>query len=181
MKRFIITALLGLTLTLGFGCSGKDSIRTIRARAEKGEVGALYQLGLKYANGDEAPKDPTTAASWFRKAADQGHGEAQIALGRALVKADGVTKDPAQALKWYLKAAEQGYRAGQIAAGLMYLKGEGTPVDLVQGQVWLTVAEAKTHELDGQSLAAVEAQLSAAQKAEAAALAQALSKRLPKR
>jgi hypothetical protein len=68
-----------------------------------------------------------------------------------------------------------------MAAGLAYVRGEGTPVNLVQGYVWLTVADSKVHELEGNNLPAIAAQLSASQKAEAATLIQDLSKRFPKR
>jgi TPR repeat protein len=181
MLRTLTNVLLALTLALAFGCSGKDSIRTIRAKADKGDVVAQYELGVRYATGNEAPKDLTTAVSWFRRASEQGYTEAQFALGRALSKGEGVPKDPAGGLNWYVKAAERGHRAAQIAAGLAYVQGEGTPVDLVQGYVWLTVADSKIHELEGKNLPAIEAQLSAPQKAEAMSLIQDLSKRFPRR
>jgi TPR repeat protein len=181
MLRTPTTLLLAVTLVLGFGCSGKDSIRTLRAKADQGDVTAQYELGVRYATGHEAPKDLTTAVSWYRRASESGYAEAQVALGRALSKGEGMPKDPAGGLKWYLKAAERGNRSAQIAAGLAYLRGEGTPVDLVQGYAWLAVADAKIHELEGRNLAAIEAQLSPSQKAEAATLIQELSKQFRRR
>jgi hypothetical protein len=181
MLRPLTSVLLAISLALGFGCSGKDSIRTVRVKADKGDAAAQYDLAVRYATGNEAPKDLTTAVSWYRQAAEQGHAEAMFALGRALAKGEGVPRDPAGGLHWYLKAAEQGHRAAQVAAGLAYVRGEGTAVNLVQGYVWLTVADSKTHELAGTNLSALAAQLSAAQKAEAATLIQDLTKRFPKR
>ena len=156
-----------VVLLLLLGCSGKDSIKQVRARAMDGDAAAQFALGEKYARGEEVPTDRSTAVGWYRKAAQQGHAEAQLALGQAMTKGDGAPKDPAGALQWFRQAADRGIRSAQLELGLSYLNGVGTPADPVQAFAWLTVAGAQGHELSGQRLTDIEAKLSVGQKAEA--------------
>jgi hypothetical protein len=52
---------------------GDDTdLARLRAKAEKGNVIAQYNLGLAYAEGKTVPKDPVEAYVWLRLAADNG-------------------------------------------------------------------------------------------------------------
>ncbi|MBV5339892.1 MAG: sel1 repeat family protein [Deltaproteobacteria bacterium] len=53
---------------------------TFSIMAELGHVGAQFELGCMYANGQGVPQNDAEAVKWFRLAAEQGHAEAQFEL-----------------------------------------------------------------------------------------------------
>ena len=78
---------------------------TVKAKAEKGDATAQFNLGLMYMNDLGVEKDYAEAAKWYRKSAEQGNANAQNILGIMYEKGNGVEKDYVEALKWYNKAA----------------------------------------------------------------------------
>ena len=97
-----------------------------------------YELGVKYATGQDVQKDETRAVYWFNKAADQGYAAAQSELGfRYENGSGGLKKDDARGRSWYQKAAEQGNASAQNNLGLMYEQGQGgLAKDDVQAVFW---------------------------------------------
>ncbi len=83
------------------------AIRKFRPLAEQGELGAQYNLGLMYRNGQGVPQHDAEAVGWYRKAAEQGHAEAQFNLGVMYDNGLGVPQDYAQAHMWYNLAASR--------------------------------------------------------------------------
>lgn len=71
-------------------------LQELRARAEYGDAGAQFNLGLVYAKGDGVRQDDVKAARWFRKAAVQGTPDAQFYLGARHERGDGVPQDYVQ-------------------------------------------------------------------------------------
>jgi hypothetical protein len=63
--------LLAACLTPALQAEEAD-LAQLRAKAEKGNVLAQYNLGLAYADGTLGPKDPVEAYVWLRLAADNG-------------------------------------------------------------------------------------------------------------
>jgi hypothetical protein len=78
---------------------------TVKAKAEKGDATAQFNLGLMYMNDLGVEKDYAEAVKWYRKSAEQGNANAQNILGIMYEKGNGVEKDYVEALKWYNKAA----------------------------------------------------------------------------
>ena len=111
-------------------------MRQFRALAEEGHAGALFYLGVMYADGEGIPEDDGQAVSWFRKAAEQGNADAQYNLGVMHRNGEGVSEDDRQAVSWFRKAAEQGNARAQANLGLMYADGEGVPEDDRQAVSW---------------------------------------------
>jgi len=52
----------------------------LRQKAVAGDVDAAYQLGVRYRNGQGAPKDPAIAYDWLHRAALGGHPSAKVLL-----------------------------------------------------------------------------------------------------
>ena len=50
--------------------------------ADQGYVGAQYNIGLLYENGEGVKRDFSQARAWYQKAADQGYKDAEAALKR---------------------------------------------------------------------------------------------------
>src|SRR5260221_9728507 len=102
-----------------------------RAKAEKGDALAQFNLALMYFQGIGCAKNPAEGVKWCRSAAEQGSARAQNTLG-VIYNADGAAKDEAEACRWYRKAAEQGDAMAQLNLGVMYAKGTGVVKDEVE-------------------------------------------------
>ena len=96
----------------------------------------LYNIGLRYYNGDGVTQDYAKAVNCFRQAAEQGYATAQNNLGDCYYDGQGVTQDYAQAVSWYRKAAKQGDTAAQFRLGFCYEYGRGVSKDYAQAADW---------------------------------------------
>ena len=83
-------------------------------KAEGGEAGVGYKMGLLNAAGKGGTRDLVTVRDYIRKSAEQGYAEAQVSVGEMYEDGRGVPKDEAKALDWYLKAATQGDASAQL-------------------------------------------------------------------
>lgn len=86
-------AVLALLLAGQVSCSKRNptennvlTLVNIRAKAEKGDAEAQYELGKRCFKGEGTIRDVVEAVGWYRKAAEQNHASAQFNLG-ILVKA----------------------------------------------------------------------------------------------
>src|SRR6266478_2626468 len=82
-------------------------IKEVKAKAEAGDADSQVELGLRYLDGKEVPKNQVEAVKWYRKAAEQNYAKAQHNLGFGYGHGEGVVKDQVEAVKLYRKAAEQ--------------------------------------------------------------------------
>ena len=88
-----------------------------KAKAEKGDAQAQYEMGLAYTDGAGVANDDVEALKWYRRAAEQGYSPAQTAIGNCYFTGRGVTSNWLEAVQWYDKAAEQGCAAAQERLG----------------------------------------------------------------
>ena len=124
-----------------YGKNGKkvdyaESLKWFRKAAKQGNIGAQYNLGVMYTEGQGVTKDLTKAVKWFHKAAEQGHSSAQNNLGAFYNNGIGVAQDYTESVKWYQKAAEQGHAVAQYNLGIMYSKGQGVSLDFTEAIKW---------------------------------------------
>jgi len=119
-------------------------IDALRVRAEAGDAGAQFNLGLRYAVGAGVPEDLAEAVRWYRLAADQGDASAHYNLGLRYENGQGVPQDDAEAVRWYRLAADQGHAIGQYNLGVKYANGEGVPQDFVQAHMWANLAASRS-------------------------------------
>jgi len=98
---------------------------------------AEYQLGMKYALGDEVAQDYARAFEYYSKAAEKNHVAAQYELGVLYRDGKGVARDYNQARYWYEKAAEQGNMSAQYNLAQLHLWTPGIKGDYAQGKFWL--------------------------------------------
>ena len=80
-----------------------------RAKAEKGDAQAQFDLGWMYDEGKSVEQDSKEAAKWFREAASQGQKRAQFKLGFMYSTGRGVERNDVEAVTWLNLAAAQGY------------------------------------------------------------------------
>jgi uncharacterized protein len=81
------------------------SVKSIMARAKRGDAHAQAMLGFMYANGRGVPQSYDVAVDWYTKSACQGDPDGQYLLGLMYDKGFGVKADVVQAHKWLNLAA----------------------------------------------------------------------------
>jgi uncharacterized protein len=114
-----------------------------RARAEKNDPEAEYELSSMYAHGYGAGRSDVEAQRWLERAAEHGNVMAQYDLGLALRDGRGAVQDYDRAVKWIRRAADNGHGPAQYALGVMYRSGTGVPADNVKAYTWLNLAAAR--------------------------------------
>lgn len=139
--KFLGLALLGLVL-LVFLLSfvGGSDIRSLRVRAESGDVMAQHEFGRAYFNGDIVSLDYNEGVQWFLRAAEQGLAEAQMNLGTAYYNGMGVPKNDVEAVRWWRLAAEQENAVARHIIGFMYFSGQGVPQNYREAAKWYRLA-----------------------------------------
>ncbi|MES5098247.1 peptidoglycan-binding protein [Agrobacterium sp. BA1120] len=76
--------------------------------ASKGDRVALFEIGVRYTDGQGVAADRAEAAKWYKLAADRGLAPAQYRLGNMYEKANGVERNLSEAKRYYQLAADQG-------------------------------------------------------------------------
>ncbi|MBQ3349488.1 MAG: SEL1-like repeat protein [Thermoguttaceae bacterium] len=113
-----------------------QEIKKLKAKGKAGDAEAIFELAMKYYNGNVVPEDKVKAVKLFQKAAELGNVKAQCNLAICYMKGYGVPVDKAEAVKWLRKAAEQGNVVAQFSLGLCYMKGDGVPEDKSEAVKW---------------------------------------------
>ena len=112
--------------------AAKKLFEAIKAKAEKGNAAAQYNLGIMYRTGRGVLKDDKEAVKWYRKAAEQGDAIAQLNLGGMYYNGKGVLEDYATAYAWFnIAAANGGVNAKEIKS---LLAKEMTADQIAEGQ-----------------------------------------------
>jgi len=100
----------------------------LRSAAAAGDVGAAYEIALRFAEGHGVPTNLTEAARWFERAASKGLAPAQFRYASMLEKGQGVKKDLIQARRLYLAAAAKGNAKAMHNLAVLYAEGiDGKP------------------------------------------------------
>lgn len=81
-----------------------EAKRWYQAAAERGNIRAMHNLGVLYAN----ERDMANAMLWFQRASDLGLKDSQFNLGIIHALGSGVKQDLAISYKWFSLAAAQG-------------------------------------------------------------------------
>ena len=89
MKR-IFVILLSIAIAL---VAKTQTIHDFIPDADRGDVVAMYNLGICYRQGYGCTPDLSKSFYWFRKAAEQGYAFAQYNLGVCYENGEGVAKD----------------------------------------------------------------------------------------
>ena len=109
-----------------------DSLRELRRRAEAGEAEAAFELGARYASGEDLPQDYAQAAQWFTRAANGGQVLAAATLGAYYWAGRGVDQDDVSAYMWSAIAREGGDEASKYR--LAILRSRMTAAQLAQAE-----------------------------------------------
>ncbi|MEE9313812.1 MAG: peptidoglycan-binding protein [Rhizobiaceae bacterium] len=93
------------------------------AAAASGDTKALFQVGMRYSDGNGVKRNMTEAAKWFDVAAEKGFAPAQYSIGSLYEKGIGVERDITKASNWYEKAAVQGNARAMHNLAVIYAMG----------------------------------------------------------
>lgn len=143
--------------------------------ADAGYPLAQFTLGNLLMKGDGVPRNVPMAVKLFRLAAEQGHAQAQYNLGVYRYSA-GAAQNYRSAEQWFLLAAKQGEPSSQYGLGRLYASPhDGIRLDRVRAYAWYSLAAENGHAGARAASAALERQLSAAERAAARSLARRLA------
>lgn len=170
------SAQVALARILEFGMDGvKADTKTAmgwysRAATKYEDPEAMFALAVAYDSGTNGFKaNPANAFALYKSAALKGYPAAKAAVGTYFRDGTIVTKDAAMARRWFESAAKDRDADGMYYLAAMQANASGGPRDLVQAWVWLKRAVAGGQEEAPAALVAVEARMSPADKAAAAA------------
>jgi localization factor PodJL len=112
----------------------------LRSAALAGDVGAAYEVAVRFADGHGVPANLQEAAQWFARAARLGLAPAQFRYASMLEKGQGVRKDLAEARRFYREAAEQGHGKAMHNLAVLYAEGIDGKPDYASAVKWFRQA-----------------------------------------
>jgi TPR repeat protein len=118
------------------------ALRDYDKAAALGDVEAMNNLGVLYANGRGVVKDYAAARRWYEKSAEKGNASGMANLGWIYANGQGAPKSYAAAKQWYEKAAALGNAWSMTELGVMYHNGEGLPQNYAEAFRWYEKAAA---------------------------------------
>jgi localization factor PodJL len=110
--------------------------------AANGDLGASFEIGLRYAEGRNVPQDLALAAAWFDRGARSGMALAQFRLGSMYEKGVGVKKDLTEARRLYLAASDKGNAKAMHNLAVLYAEGADGKPDYAVAAQWFQKAAA---------------------------------------
>jgi len=112
----------------------------LRAAALKGDAGAAYEIGVRFAEGKGVPQNLDEAAKWYARAAQAGITPAIFRLGTLYEKGMGVRKDVDAARRYYVQAAERGNAKAMHNLAVLDADGGGKGPDYKSAAQWFRKA-----------------------------------------
>ena len=112
----------------------------LRSAANKGDPGAAFEIGIRYAEGRGVAQDYTTAAKWYERAGQGGIVPATFRLGTLYEKGLGLKKDVDAARRYYLDAAEKGSAKAMHNLAVLDADGGGAGPNYKSASQWFRKA-----------------------------------------
>jgi localization factor PodJL len=112
----------------------------LRAAALKGDPGAAYEIGLRFAEGKGVAPNLDEAAKWYDRAAQAGVVPAIFRLGTFYEKGLSVKRDVDIARRYYLQAAERGNAKAMHNLAVLDADGGGKGANYKSASQWFRKA-----------------------------------------
>jgi TPR repeat protein len=109
-----------------------DSLQELQQRAQAGNAEAEFELGARYASGEDVAQDYAQAVKWFTLAANGGQVLAAATLGAYYWAGRGVAQDDVSAYMWSAIAKEGGDEASKYR--LTILRARMTAAQISQAE-----------------------------------------------
>jgi TPR repeat protein len=166
-----ITRLLAMLVLITVCAAKGGEIEDLLAKANEGDAGAQYTIGLKYTKGDGVSKDMDEAVKWLQKSAEQGNADAQLSLGALNIGGRGLPRNSEEAAKWFQLAAGQGRVEAQVQIARMHIAGTGVAKNDIEAYKWAKLAWTKHDRQANRILVFLRPRMTAVQIAEGDRLA----------
>jgi localization factor PodJL len=129
-------------INIPFGETLPESIGNARLRdaALKGDAGAAFEIGSRYAEARGVPANLTEAAKWYDRSAQAGIATGAFRLGAMYEKGMGVKKDIDLARRYYQQAADRGYAKAMHNLAVLDADGGATGANFKSASVWFRKA-----------------------------------------
>lgn len=134
-----VCCLLGNLIAGEWDSEAKTVFEKYRVEAEKGNVEAIYHMGVFYITGHGVQMDLSKGYTMISEAAEKGSPAAQNWMGDFTADVYS-TVDMAQAVGWWNKAAMQGEPNAQLSIGKCYEQGTGVAQNLKSAVYWYQMA-----------------------------------------
>lgn len=123
-----------------------DAANALYERAAgKGNVQAMWRLGVNYTGSKGGTADMNKAVHWMRLAAQGGHEMAAWALGKMHLAGQLVDKDVVQGIQYLQQAAMGGSNEARANLAEIYREGKyGVPADPAEANRWSSMAAPST-------------------------------------
>jgi localization factor PodJL len=112
----------------------------LRAAALRGDAGAAYEVGFRYAEGKRVPLSHEEALKWYNRAASNGLVPALFRLGGLYEKGLGVKKDIDAARRYYTQAADRGNAKAMHNLAVLHADGGMKSPDYREAATWFRKA-----------------------------------------
>ncbi len=112
------------TVTVDFS----NSVRPLQREAESGDAEAAFELGARYASGEDVTQDYGQAVRWFTRAAEGGQVLAAATLGAYYWAGRGVPQDDVSAYMWSAIAKEGGDEASKYRLAILRARMTGAQI-----------------------------------------------------
>ncbi len=134
--------------TQGSAIGQTTSLEKLRQLAANGDPNAQFDLGARYATGEDVQQDYTESVRWFTLAAEQGHVIAQATLGAYYWAGRGIPQDLGRALFWSVIAQAGGDQASKYRVTVLEARMSHAQVVAArqQADAWL-----KKHAVSGKN------------------------------
>ena len=136
--------------TQGSAVAQTTSLEKLRQLAVNGDPNAQFDLGARYATGEDVQQDYAESVRWFTQAAEQGHVIAQATLGAYYWAGRGIPQDLGRALFWSVIAQAGGDQASKYRVTVLEARMSHAQVIAArqQADAWLKkhAASGKTSE-----------------------------------
>ena len=105
------------------------NIKELEALANNGDVGAIYELGKRYYNGNGVEVDFAKAKGYFEVAAERGSQGSNYYLGKIFYNGNGVETNHLKAKEYFEKASSAENVFAKYYLGKLYYWGDGVEKD----------------------------------------------------
>ena len=112
----------------------------LRAAALKGDPGAAYEVGLRFAEGKGVAANLDEAAKWYSRAAQAGVVPAIFRLGTFYEKGLSVKRDYDVARRYYVQAADRGNAKAMHNLAVLDADGGGKGANYKSASIWFRKA-----------------------------------------
>ncbi len=112
----------------------------LRAAANKGDPGAAFEIGVRYAEGRGVASDYAEAIKWYERASQGGIVPATFRLGALYEKGLGAKKDIETARRYYMQAAEKGSAKAMHNLAVLDADGGGAGPNYKSAAQWFRKA-----------------------------------------